>query len=122
MIEEPVRKKGFWFWIIISLTVITNMLVFLVSEQSFLMPIRWVVGYLFCFFIPGYCAIKLLFPKKELDVVETIILSVALSLAIIPMVGLVVNFVVGSIALPPIMLFLSLVVFILASTAYLKHG
>lgn len=122
LIEEPVPKKGLWFWIIIALAVTTNILVFQVSEQSVLMPIRWVVGYSFCFFVPGYCAIKVLFPKKELDIVETMLLSIALSLAILPLVGLVVNFVVGNIALPPIMFSLSLVVFISASTAYLKQG
>jgi len=122
LIEEHSPRKRLWLWIVIALTVTTNILVFLVSEQSVLIPIRWVVGYSFCFFIPGYCAVKVLFPKKELDIVETVLISVALSLAIIPLVGLVANFVIGSIALPPIMFSLSLVVFILASTAYLKHG
>lgn len=122
LVKEPVPKKGLWFWIIVALTVTTNILVFQISEQSILLPIRWVIGYLFCFFIPGYCAIKLLFPKRELDAVETVIFSVALSLAIIPLVGLVVNFVIGSIALPFIMFSLSLLVFTLALTAYLKHG
>lgn len=120
--EEAVPKKSLWFWIIVSLTVIANILVFQVSEQSVLMPMRWVVGYLYCFFIPGYCAIRALFPKKELDAIETALLSIALSLAIIPLVGLIVNFVMGSIALPLIMFSLSLLTSILAITAYLKYG
>lgn len=119
--EETAPKRSLWFWPIIAVTIITNILVFQVSEQSVLIPIRSIIGYLFCFFIPGYCAIKVLFPKKELDIVETAILSIALSLAIIPLVGLTVNFVIGSIALQPIMFSLSLLVFTLALTAYLKH-
>ena len=126
LIKEPTPKKGLWFWIIIALTVTTNILVFQVwlaeLEQSILLPIRGIIGYAFCFLVPGYCTVKVLFPKKGLDVVETMLISVALSLAIIPLVGLVVNFVIGSIALLPIMISLSLVVVILASIAYLKHG
>lgn len=119
--EETAPKKGLWFWPIIAVTIIANILVFQVSEQSVLMPLRWVVGHLFCFFIPGYCAVKVLFPKKQLDIVETMLINIALSLAIISLVGLTVNFVIGSITLQPIMFSLSLLVFALALTAYLKH-
>jgi hypothetical protein len=122
LIEGDVPKKGQRLWITVSLTVITNILVFSISEQSVLLPLRWVAGYLFCFFVPGYGAMNLLFPKKELTVVEKLILSIAVSLAIIPLVGLFVNFVIGSLALPVIMVSLSTLVLALAIAAYLKNG
>lgn len=122
LIGEFVPKKVLWLWIVIGLTLVTNISVFMISEQSVLVPVRWVIGYLFCFFIPGFCSVKVLFPNKELDVIETVLLSVGLSLAILPIVGLLVNFVMGSIALPFILFSLSLLVLTLALTAYLKHG
>lgn len=122
LIEETFPKKGQRLWITISLTVITNILVFSISEQSVLLPLRWVTGYLFCFFVPGYGAINLLFPKKELNVVEKLILSIAMSLAIIPLVGLFVNLVIGSLALPFIMISLSALVLALTIADYLKNG
>jgi peptidoglycan/LPS O-acetylase OafA/YrhL len=122
LIEGDVPKKGQRLLITISLTVITNLLVFSISEQSVLLPLRWVTGYLFCFFVPGYAAINLLFPKKGLTVVEKLILSIAVSLAIIPLVGLFVNFVIGSLALPFIMTSLSVLVLALTIADYLKNG
>jgi hypothetical protein len=122
LIDEDVPKKGQRLWITISLTVITNILVFLISEQSVLLPLRWVAGYLFCFFVPGYSAINLLFPKKELNAVEKLILSIAMSLAILPLVGLLVNFVTGSLALPFIMISLSALILALTVADYLKNG
>jgi len=122
LIEETVPKKGLRLWVTVSLTVITNILVFVLEGQSILLPLRWTAGYLFCFFVPGYSAINLLFPKKELNVVEKLILSIAVSLAIIPLVGLFVNFAMGSLAFPFIMLSLSTLVLALAIAAYLKNG
>ena len=122
LVDEAVPKKVLRLWIVVSLTVITNILVFWISEQSVFLPLRLVAGYLFCFFIPGYCTINLMFSKKELDIGEKAILSVAVSLAIIPLVGLLVNFATGSLALPSIMLSLSTLVLALTIAAYLKKG
>jgi uncharacterized membrane protein len=55
--------------------------------------IRWVLGSLFVLFIPGYVTAELLFPKgRELDTIEGFGLSVGWSLALVPLVGLLLNF------------------------------
>jgi uncharacterized membrane protein len=44
-------------------------------------------------FIPGYVTAELLFPKgRELDTIEGFGLSVGWSLALVPLVGLLLNF------------------------------
>lgn len=122
LVDDPVPKKGRGLAIVVILTIITNILVFAVSEQSVFFPLRLVVGYLFCFFVPGYSTINLLFSRKELSAVEKLILSIAMSLAIIPLVGMFVNFATGSLALPYILFSLSTLVLALAVAAYFKNG
>ena len=54
-------------------------------------------------FIPGYVLIAALFPKKQdLDVIERIALSFGLSIAIVPLVGLALNYTPWGIRLEPV--------------------
>ena len=76
-------------------------------EDSF---IRTILGLPLVLFIPGYVLIAALFPRKnELDPTARIALSFGLSIAVVPLLGLLLNFTFG-IKLVPILL--SLVVFI----------
>jgi len=61
-------------------------------------------------FIPGYVTVEALFPKgREMDGIERFALSVGLSLALVPLIGLLLNYTPWGIRLTPIVL--SLVVF-----------
>ena len=63
-------------------------------------------------FIPGYVLIAALFPKKQdLDAIERIALSFGLSIAIVPLVGLALNYTPWGIRLEPVVT--SLVVLII---------
>jgi len=76
-------------------------------EDSF---IRTILGIPLVLFIPGYVLIAALFPKKnELESSARFALSFGLSIAVVPLLGLLLNFTFG-IKLVPILL--SLVVFI----------
>jgi uncharacterized membrane protein len=56
-------------------------------------------------FIPGYCLIAALFPKKDdIDLIERIVLSIGLSLVIVPLIGLGLNFTSWGIRLDPIVI------------------
>ncbi|MDO5845135.1 MAG: DUF1616 domain-containing protein [Methanocorpusculum sp.] len=61
-------------------------------------------------FIPGYVLIAALFPeKKSIDGIERFALSVGLSIAVVPLIGLVLNYTPFGIRLDPIVI--SLVIF-----------
>ena len=76
---------------------------------------RIILGLPFLLFFPGYTLIAALFPKKEsLGGVERVALSLGLSIAVVPLIGLVLNFTPWGIRLDPILI--SLVVFIIAAS------
>jgi len=70
--------------------------------------IRTILGLPFLLFIPGYVLVFALFPKKKtdrgIDVIERIALSFGLSIAVIPLIGLLLNYTPWGIRLEPILL------------------
>jgi uncharacterized membrane protein len=68
--------------------------------------------------LPGYTLIEALYPKKEdLSSLERLALSIGLSLALTPLVGLVLNYTPWGIRLKPILVSLSLLTVFLALIA-----
>lgn len=75
--------------------------------------LRIALGLAFLLFFPGYTLIAALFPKKQsLGGIERIALSFGLSIAVVPLIGLILNYTPWGIRLYPILI--SLTVFILA--------
>jgi uncharacterized membrane protein len=65
--------------------------------------VQWILGSILVLFIPGYVALEALFPKgRELDGVERFAFSVGLSLALVPLVVLLLNYTPWGIRLAPI--------------------
>jgi uncharacterized membrane protein len=76
-------------------------------------PLRVIFALPFILFIPGYLLIAALFPSDEdLDWIERIALSFGLSIAVVPLIGLGLNYTPWGIRLDPIVT--SLVIFALA--------
>jgi uncharacterized membrane protein len=72
-------------------------------------PIRIFLGLPLVLFLPGYSLIAALFPRKaDLDGIERIALSFGLSIAIVPLLGLALNYTPFGIRLSPILALLSL--------------
>jgi uncharacterized membrane protein len=72
-------------------------------------PLRIVLTLPAILFIPGYCLIAALFPKKDdIGLVERIMLSIGFSIAIVPLIGLGLNFTSWGIRLDPIVVSLTL--------------
>jgi uncharacterized membrane protein len=72
-------------------------------------PLRIVLTLPAVLFIPGYCLIAALFPKKDdIGLIERIMLSIGLSIAIVPLIGLGLNFTPWGIRLDPIVFSLTL--------------
>jgi uncharacterized membrane protein len=72
-------------------------------------PVRVVLALPTVLFIPGYCLITALFPKDgEIDLMQRIALSFGLSIAVVPMIGFLLNFTPLGIWLDPIVILLKL--------------
>lgn len=107
-LREYFFKGGvYWFWFIILLSSTATLSIFLISEDAYpIILARYVLGSLFILFLPGFSLVKALFPKKELDSAERVALSLGLSLAIVPIFGLLLNYTPWGIRLAPITLVL----------------
>jgi uncharacterized membrane protein len=79
-------------------------------------PLRILFGVAMVLFIPGYALIAALFPAKgDLDGIERVALSFGLSIAVVPLIGLGLNYTPWGIRLDPILV--SLTAFTLAMSA-----
>lgn len=84
--------------------------------------LRIILGLPFVLFFPGYCLIAALFVKKnDLGTIERIALSFGLSIAIVPLIGLLLNYTPWGIRLYPILISLSLFTFIMSIIAYARR-
>jgi uncharacterized membrane protein/LysM repeat protein len=85
-------------------------------------PIRIVLGLPFVLLLPGYVLVATLYPRKEdLDSVERVALSFGLSIAIVPLIGLALNYSPWGIRLNPILAFVSLFVVMGAGAAMYRR-
>lgn len=103
-----------------------NILAFLLILIIALFPsnvLRIILGLPFILLFPGYTLIAALFPRKtDLGNIERVALSLGLSIAIVPLIGLILNYTPWGIRLYPILT--SLTIFILTTSAiawYRRH-
>lgn len=83
---------------------------------------RTILGIPLVLFLPGYTLIAALFPgKNDLDTIERIALSFGLSIAIVPLIGLVLNFTPWGIRLVPILISLTLFIIIMTLAAQIRR-
>jgi uncharacterized membrane protein len=98
-----------WFFLVLAASLATLAAVYVVPATYPAVVFRWIIGSVFILFVPGYVTIQALFPTgKEVDGIERFALSVGLSIAIAPLIGLLLNYTPWGIRLDPIMTSLSL--------------
>jgi len=86
-------EYSIWYWVAITTAIVTAAVVFTVPEDAYpIVYLRYILGSIFILWLPGYTFIKALFPEKELDSIERIALSIGMSLALVPIVGLLLNY------------------------------
>lgn len=106
--------------ILIALVVATLLLFPLVAFTSG--GVRIAFGLLFALFFPGYALISALFPKREkLGGIERVALSFGLSIAVVPLIGLILNFTPWGIRLYPIVVSVTLFILIAAVFAWYRQ-
>lgn len=107
--------------ILILLTTVLTIL-FVVNPKLNDTFMRTIFGLLLILFIPGYSLIAALFPKKnDLNGIERTALSFGLSIAISPLIGLMLNYTSWGIHLTPILISLSAFTFIMLLIAFIRR-
>lgn len=127
VLEDPAPPESFSyyifstysleFWITLFLLSSTLLSIYF-SSSSLVLYLRYVLGSLFVLFLPGYSLIEALYPREEeLSPLERLALSIGLSLALVPLVGLVLNYTPLGIRLVPVVSSLTVLTFLLMLVA-----
>jgi hypothetical protein len=107
MLRYVLSFQGVWFWTITALVASMFPIVFYAVDPP-LLYIRYVLGLLFVLYLPGSMLVEALFPKnQDPESLERLALSIGLSLAVIPLIGLLLNYTPWGIRLAPITLSLA---------------
>lgn len=86
------------------------------------LPVRIPLGLLMVLFVPGYTLIAALFPRSsDLDGIERIALSFGLSIAVVPLIGLGLNYTPWGIRLTPVVISLAIFTVAMAIAAYFRR-
>jgi uncharacterized membrane protein len=98
--------------IVAALVLLTDLFILIPALAA--TPIRSVLGLPMVLFLPGYALIAALFPgKDDLDGIERLALSLGLSIAVVPLIGLGLNYTPWGIRLIPILVSLSVFTFLM---------
>jgi uncharacterized membrane protein len=120
MLNVLALKPLKWLEIVLAFTVATLLAVLLIPSGSVFVAIRYVLGFVFIVFLPGYCLVNILFlGKNRLDLIESLVLSVALSFGLAGLIGLFlglspigIHFLSITVSLGALVLALSIVAYI----------
>lgn len=106
--------------LVIGLVLLTNILVLIPGLNESIL--RNIFGLPLVLFLPGYALIASLFPaKSDLDGIERTALSFGLSIAVVPLIGLGLNYTPWGIRLLPILISLSIFTLVMCGLAYFRR-
>lgn len=92
LVPAPLRVPAYDFWLVIAATTALLALMVLGERAWYLQPVRMLLGLIYILFAPGYCLTIALFPRTDdLDTVERLGLSFGLSIALIPVLALLLD-------------------------------
>ena len=102
-----------------------NLLVIVLAAVIILFPsniLRIVLGFPFVLFFPGYALMVALFPRKvSMSGIERVALSFGLSIAVVPLIGLILYYTPLGIRLESILYSLASFIFIMSVIAWLRR-
>ncbi len=98
-----------WFWTTAILVLLTLIVIYATSTLPQLLVLRYVLGTLYVLYLPGFALVEALYPiEGDLKPLERLALSIGLSLAVVPLIGLVLNYAPWGIRLGPVIVSLAL--------------
>ena len=117
---------AYWYLLIIAVAAVTATLILANLERTpiiggILLYARYLLASVFVLFFPGYSFIKALFPVKGIDNVERIALSIGMSLAIVAINALILNYTPWGISTTPITLSLLGLTLTLSTAAVVRE-
>lgn len=132
LIEQPTRsqklapylktEKASWYWVTIVLITASVITVLGVPENAYpIVYLRYVLGIILVLWLPGYSLTKALFPEKEIDNIERTALSIGMSLALVPIIGLILHYTPWGIETTPVTLSLLALTAIFATAAIIRE-
>jgi len=114
--------EGLWYWVSLALVLASILSVVLINTAP-LIYIRYGLGALMILFMPGYALVEALYPRgDELGPLERLALSIGLSLAVVPLVGLILNYTPWGIRLVPILISTNALTIALLTTALVRKA
>ena len=121
-----ISVHAYWYLLIVAVAAVTATLILANLERTpiigdILLYARYLSASIFVLFLPGYSFIKALFPVKEIDNVERIALSIGMSLAIVPINALILNYTPWGISTTPITLSLLGLTLTLSTAAVVRE-
>ena len=110
-----------WYWMLVVFTLFAFSVIVFIPTNDF--PFNYLqasIGFLFMLFAPGYSLIRLLFPEKTLDAILRLSLVVGLSISMVILNGLLLNYTFLGIRTVPVTVFLLIETTILATLAEIR--
>ena len=123
-LSEYLRQwdQHLWLYLTLAVTLATVLVVYVLPTPFPFIVVRWMFGSVFVIFIPGYAAIKALFPRdRELGTIERFALSLGLSLMLVPLVGLILSYTVWAITLSSVISSLTVLTAALSGVAFARQ-
>lgn len=115
---KPIR----WLAIILAFTVLTLLATYLIQTEP-LIYIRYVLSFVFVVLLPGYCLVNILFMgKNRIDLIESLVLSIALSFGLAGLIGLFLGLSPVGINFTSITVSLGVTVVALAVIAFIRKS
>ncbi len=112
-----------WFWTSVMVLGLTLFTVYFSWISPLILYMRYVLGSIMVLYLPGMALIEALYPgERELSPLERLALSIGLSLAVVPLIGLILNYTPWGIRLNPILVSLTVYTLgLLVLAAYRKY-
>jgi uncharacterized membrane protein len=112
-----------WYWAVVALVAVTLAVIPLTDAIGVLKYARYVLGTVYVLLLPGYATVEALYPEeRSLKPLERLALSIGLSLAIVPLIGLALNYTPLGIRLWPVTIAIALYTLTTATIAlYRKY-
>jgi hypothetical protein len=125
LLSRNTSKTSGWYWITIALTIASAIAVLVIGEVGPLAYIRYISASILVLFLPGYAFLRVLSPSNaqnsgktnHMDSITRLALSVVLSIAIVSVLGFVLDFSPFGVTLDSLVLSLSLFTLFLSTVA-----
>jgi len=109
------------FWLTTVVVAVTLLITVFDITTWPVIIIRYVLGSAYVLFLPGYALIEALYPRDEdLTALERLALSLGLSLAVVPLIGLILNYTPWGIRLTPVSISLAIFTQVMITIALVR--